>query len=119
MKDDNLILGRDIIKENKVDTYRDKVFIRQLVKRVRNIDPDIGAIFYPESNLIVFFWRRVIIHKVLLNEDQIDNLGLEYHINHIQKVVQMLKLGLLPIKEIKKARNNIKRLKLNYGKNIS
>lgn len=119
MKTKDEKLGRDLIKESGVDVWYDKVFVRHLVKKIQDIDPDIGAVLFPESKLVVFFWKRIIIHKVLLNEDQTENLSIDWHVNEVKKVIKMLKLNLIPIRDLNNIKSQAKKLKLNYGKKLN
>jgi len=113
------VLGRDLIKENKVDVWYDKVFVRHLIRKVQDIDPDIGAVLYLDQKLIVFFYKRIIIYKILMNEEQTEKIPLEYHLEQIRKIIKLLKLNLIPIRVLKTARSNIKNLKLNHGKRLN
>jgi hypothetical protein len=113
------ILGRDLIKKNKIDVWYDKVFVRHIVKKIQSVDPNIGAVLYPDQKLIVFFYKRIIIYKILMNEEQTEKFPLNYHIEQIKKIIRLLKLNMIPIRELKTARSNIKNLKLNYGKRLN
>ena len=112
------MLGRDLIKEKKVDVWYDKVFVRHIVRKVQDIDPDIGAVLFPDQKMIVFFWKRIIIYKILMNQDQTENLTIDYHLNRIKNIIRLLKLNLIPIKTLNSIRSRIKNLKLNNGKSL-
>lgn len=93
------MLARDYFKE---DAWIDKPFIKVLVNKVQDLDSDIGAFLYPETKQIIFFWKKVIIDKVTLNEYNTDKVSMEEHIKRIRSVLKNLKSGLIPIYPIQK-----------------
>jgi len=112
------MLGRDLIKEKKIDVWYDKVFVKHLVKKVQDIDPDIGAVLFPDQKLIVFFWKRIIIYKILMTKEQTNDLTIDYHLDKIRNVIRLLKLNLIPVKTLNSIKSRVKNIRLDYGKLI-
>ena len=102
-------LARDVFarSEDAKTAWIDRPFIRSVVKQVQAVDPDIGAFLYPETKQIIFFWKRVIVHKIILNEFNTETLKIEDHVKKVRTVVNGIKMGLIPIYEVKKGVANI------------
>lgn len=92
--------ARETVKNSKLDTWYDKVFVRNLIKEVQKVDPEVGAMIFPELNQIVFYWKRIIIHKVWMDEYNTEDLKLEDHKKKVADTIRYIKSGLINIHEL-------------------
>jgi len=105
--------ARDLI--SKVDTYFDKPFVRAFIRKVQDIDPDIGAVIALDKKMLVFIRKGIIIYKVILDKENLENIPFEKHIENIRSIVNLLKTGFVIPSQVKK---DAKRLNLKYGKRV-
>ncbi len=104
------MLARDL-DYKKIDAWLDKAFVKVLVKKVQALDPDIGAVLYPDTKLIVFIKGGIIIYKAILNEENTTNISIEQHVENIKKTLSALKSGLIPSYTIKQAKKQTARMR--------
>lgn len=80
--------------------YYDKLFVKHLVKECQRLDPSVGAVFFPETKQVVFYWNRLIVGKIMLDER---NLGIQpkEHAKKIHDTIRYVKAGLIPVNEIR------------------
>jgi hypothetical protein len=102
LKRDDLVLASERAK--KYNTEYDRVYATHLVKKVCGLDPDIGAFYFPNTKMIVFHVKNLIIHKVMMDEHNLsDPKSIDRHVEHVKKVLKMLELGLISVAQIKPA----------------
>ncbi|MDE2233735.1 MAG: hypothetical protein KGJ90_06560 [Patescibacteria group bacterium] len=94
------VLARELAERKKVDVYLDKLFIRQLVKEAQKISPDIGALVYTNTKLLVFLYRNIIIYNVQMDEYNLNEISIPRHAEQIRKIVKMIDLGMLKLRKI-------------------
>lgn len=87
----------------KLNTYKDKPFIKALVKGVQKVDPGIGAMIFPEVDEVVFYWKNIIIYKVWLDEYNTTKMTIEGHVKAVSTVVEMIKTGALNITPVQRS----------------
>lgn len=113
----SLPLARDVL-DYYGDTEEDKVFLRVFAKKVREIDEDVGLIYFPGVRTVVVHWKKVIVYKVILNEYNIGTVSLTHHINQIKKVVRLLKLGFLETRQVGNLAREAARMNVKLGKRM-
>ncbi len=96
---------------NKIDAWLDKAFVRVLVKKVQALDPDIGAVLYPDTKLIVFIKGGLIVYKTILNEENTDSISIEQHVENVKNMLSALKSGLIPVYTIKEAKKQTSKMR--------
>jgi hypothetical protein len=108
-----------LAKEYKqTENWYDRVFVKNLVKRVQDLDPNIGAILYQDTMMIVFMFDGIILYKVVLNELNTEEISIEEHIKRITQPLRMLKLGLIPAKDLDSIKKAVKNININIGKKL-
>lgn len=113
-------LSQEYINKRKGEFEYDKVFVKHLVKAIQKVDNGIGAIIYPHLKMVVFWLehegKNIIIHKVLLNKDNINDTTIQSHKEKVETAVRMIKLNLLPIKELNEAARQVKNANFKSGR---
>lgn len=89
-------------KEKKLDTQTDKLFIEHLTKQVQRFEPEVGSFYFPHIKTLVFYWRKIIIHKLMLNELNIEQIPMKKHISDIQRTIRMIDMGLIPLQDLQR-----------------
>jgi|SRR6185436_3464552 len=105
-----LQLSREAMADKKPDTYYDGVWVRHFIKDCQDVDPGIGGVLFGK-NILVLFWNRIIIYKVLLDEFNTSEVSIKYHKEQVEKVVRMLKLNMIPLKELRNSAKNFNKNK--------
>ena len=95
--------ARESFESSNVEAWYDKVFVKHLVKNIQDVDPGIGAFIFPEVKQIVFYWNKIILHKVWLDEHNTENTSIEEHKKTVADRIRYIKLGLLPIHELQQS----------------
>jgi hypothetical protein len=108
-------LARDIIK-NKEDNWYDKVFVKYFVKKVQDLDPDVGAIVYPDTFQLVFVWKGVIIYKITLNKLNVEDISVDKHIEKLKSTLIMLRMGMVSATVMQNIKNAPVKLNTKRGK---
>lgn len=85
--------GKMFEKKRQLDTEYDKVFVRHLIHRFQAVDPEVGAVFYPHSMSICFWWYGIIVYKVMLTEHNIEDVTIERHMDKFRAALMYLKLN--------------------------
>ena len=70
----------ETFQSKKMDTQYDKVFVRHIVRNFAKLCPDMGAVFYPLTQTIAFWYNGFIIYKLMLNEFNLDQTSMEEHL---------------------------------------
>ena len=96
--------SREVVEEKQPEVWYDRAFVRALQKSLAKHLPEVGAMIFEEQKIIVFFYRRVIIHKILL--DEFNTQDVERHVNLMRKIVTRIKLGAINIKPLVQPRLN-------------
>jgi hypothetical protein len=113
-------LARDMVKEKNLDLQYDKIFVKNLVKGIQKLSPDIGAYIFPETKMVVFWMDtvmgNVIIYKVLLDKNNVNDITPEEHIKKVETIVRLLKLNMIPLKELNQAAREVKRTNFKLGR---
>ena len=97
-------LARDVVAEKKQDLWYDKVFVKHFVKKVQELDENIGAMIYPDTFLLAFVYNGIIIYKISLNKENVEDISIEKHLRNIRRTLGFIRTGLIPATTI----NNIK-----------
>ena len=109
-----MTLARDLSHLNK-DTYKDQVFIKHLVKKIQDVDEDIGAFIYENTMTVVFFRNNIIIYKVRLDELNTSEISIERHVERVKSICKMIDLNLIPLKQIQ---GNLGKVNTKIGKQL-
>lgn len=112
-------LASERIKQKKIETWYDRVFVKHLVKRIQDVDPDIGAIIYPETKIIVFLWRKIIVHKVILDEYNTEEKKIEQHVKEVEDRMRILKLGIIPVTSMRAIEKEASKLNIKRGRRLT
>jgi hypothetical protein len=80
MEPPSLPTAAETFASKKLDTQYDKVFVRHLVKNFSKLSPDLGAVFYPHTQTIAFWYNGFIIYKLLLDQFNLDATSMEEHL---------------------------------------
>ena len=86
-----IVSAEETFQSKKVDTYYDKVFVRHLIHRFQGIDPEVGAVWYPHTQCVVFWWYGIILYKVMLTEHNVDEVSIQHHMDTFRMALQMVK----------------------------
>lgn len=117
-----LKLSREIIEAKGLDLQNDTVFIKHLVKEIQKISPEIGAWIYPKSHMVVFWMEtsagNVIIYKVLLDKNNVNDITPEQHAKKVEAIVRLLKLNMIPLKELNTAAREVKKINFKLGRQL-
>jgi hypothetical protein len=111
-------LGRDLVLKTKEDLWYDKLFVRHFVSKVRKLDPDITAMMYSSSFILVFMWRRIIIYKLTLNKLNVEDISIDLHLKRIAKTLSTLKLQMISQSDMIKIKKEASRLNPKLGKQL-
>ncbi|MEM5785014.1 MAG: hypothetical protein QW469_00545 [Candidatus Aenigmatarchaeota archaeon] len=103
--------SRELIAE--IDTYYDKPFVKVLIKKIQDLDPDIGAVIALDKKLLVFIKNEMVIYKVILDKENMENIPMETHIERVKSVLNLLKSGFVIPSQFKK---NFKKINQKYVK---
>lgn len=99
-------------KKKELDPFYDKVYLKYFIRQVQKISPDIGAIYFPETYQLIFFYKNVIIYKIILNKNNIEDISVERHLKNIRNIYLMLKNNLIVVDKIPQLKN----IKQNFNK---
>jgi len=117
--------SRELIEEKEaegLDLQYDKLFVKHLVKRIQKVSPDIGAFLYEKSKMIVFWMEtgvgNVIIYKVLLDKNNVNDITIEQHAKKVETIVRLLKLNMIPLKELNTAAREVKKINFKLGRQL-
>lgn len=99
----------------ELDTYFDKPFVKVFIKKVQELDPDIAVVIALEKKMLVLIRNEIVIYKVLLDKENMENISIETHLERIKSVLNLLKSGFVIPSQFKR---NTKRLNTKYGKLI-
>ena len=83
------------------DTYKDKLYIKHLVKAIQKVDEDIGAFIYESTMTVVFFRNNIIIYKLKLDEYN-TSIPIEKHAEKVKNLCRLIDLNFIPLKQIQK-----------------
>jgi hypothetical protein len=100
-------------KKNEVDAFYDKPFLRSFIRAVQKINPDIMAIYFPETYQLVFVYRWVIIYKIILNKTNLEDISVDLHLKNIRDIIRMLRNNILPSKSVSALQQNMRK---NFNK---
>lgn len=89
--------ARQYFQDKKHKTYYDKVFVKLLVKKVQKMNPEVGAFIFPDQLMLVFFYRKIIIDKIILNEENLERIPFENHVTRIKEIIKMLSENKIPL----------------------
>jgi len=112
-------LSRDFFKEKKINTWYDKIWVKYLVKEIQKVDNEIGAFIFPNIKTIAFWYKNIIIYKILLNEENVDKIKIAEHKKKVEQVVRLLKLNLIPLKDLKTAARQVKNINFQFGRKLN
>jgi hypothetical protein len=119
MKIEPLDLASERIKNKGIDLWYDKPFVKILVKKVQELDPNIGVIMYPETKMVVFLRDKLIVYKLYLDEHNTTKVTIEQHIEKIKNMIDALDRGLIFVKSLKDAQKEAKKLNIKRGKTLN
>lgn len=108
--------ARETIADSTVELWYDKLFVKHLVKKIQDLDVNIGAVIYPELKTIVFLWNKIIIHKAILDEHNTEDTTLDTHVKQAQTKLSLLKSGFIPRADMNMIRKEASRLNIKRGK---
>ena len=115
-------LSRDMVSEKNLDLQYDKVFVKHLVKEIQKLSPEIGAYIFEKSKMVVFWMQtsagNVIIYKVLLDKNNVNDISPEEHAKRCETIVRLLKLNMVPLKELNTAAKEVKRVNFKLGRQL-
>lgn len=100
--------ARERFQQVRQDVFHDKPFLRAFIRAVQKINPDIIAVYFPETYQLVFLYKWVIIYKIILNKENIEDISVDLHLKNIRQIILMLKNNLLPAKMINNIQQNTK-----------
>jgi len=83
------------------DTYKDKLYIKHLVKAIQKVDQDIGAFIYENTMTVVFFRNNIIIYKLKLDEFN-TSIPIEKHAEKVKTLCRMIDINMIPLKQLRK-----------------
>lgn len=110
-------LAREVVAEKKQDLWYDKLFVKHFVKKVQDLDEEIGAVLYPDTFLLVFVYKGVIIYKVTLNKENVEDISIEKHLKNIRRTLGFIRTGIVPVTTaINNIKANPKGLNTKFGK---
>jgi hypothetical protein len=112
-KSEPLDLSRDYTK--KLDTYFDRPFIKSLIKEIKKIDSSVWAVVYKELKMIIFLTGNIVFYKVMLTEQNIDQITIKQHRERAEKIFRLIKLNLVPIRELGQIKKEAARLDFKKG----
>lgn len=95
--------AREMMESKGIDTYEDRVFLRVLTKAVQKLNPDIGAVYFPNLKILVFYWHKVLIYKVIMDKYNTEDTKIEFHVKQIANTLKYLKAGLIPTRRLEDA----------------
>lgn len=81
----------ETFQSKKLDTQYDAVFVRHLVRNFSKLSPDLGAVFYPHTQTIAFWYNGFIIYKLLLDEFNLDATSMEEHLKRCWAALSYVK----------------------------
>ena len=112
--------SREYIESKEGQFENDKIFVKHLTKAIQSISDDIGAIIYPELHMVCFWMehndKKIIIYKVLLNKDNINDQTIEDHKKKVETAVRLIKLDMLPMKQLNEAARQVKNSNFKTGR---
>jgi hypothetical protein len=96
-------------RKNELDVFHDKPFLRAFIRTVQKIDPDIIAIYFPETYQLIFVYHWVVIYKIILNKYNVEDISVDLHLKNIKNIVIMLKNNLLPARTLVPIQEKLKK----------
>jgi len=110
------ILSRDLTK--KAETYYDRVWIKHLIKEIQKLDSSVWAVIYKELKMIIFMTGKIMFYKVMMTENNMEKIKIQQHKERASQILRLLKLNLVPIKELSIAQRGSAKLNFDSGKII-
>jgi hypothetical protein len=92
--------ARETFQSKKQDTWMDKTFVRIIVREIQKIDSDIGAFLFPETKTLLFFYKKIIIYKLTLNELNTEEIDIASHVKKVRATLHLIKIGAIPLYDI-------------------
>ncbi len=80
----------EYMEDKKFDMYYDKVFVRHLIKQFQKLSPDLGAVFYPHTQQVLFWYNGLIVYKVRLDEYNTSETSLAKHYEKCKMALTMI-----------------------------
>lgn len=98
----------------EMETFYDRPFIRSFVKAVQKIDSQITPFYFPNTYQLVFLYKKIIIYKIILNKNNLEDISVDLHLKNISNAVMMLRSNILPSKSVSRLQENVRK---NFNKN--
>lgn len=114
-------MAEDLARDKRLpETENDRTFVRHLVKKIQGVEPDVGGVYFDSTKMLVFYWRGVLIDKLILDKTNLEDIKMEEHIQRISRIIRMIKMGALPTYELDQSRSQMKNFnQRKTGKNIT
>lgn len=100
------------------EKYLDTAFVRAIKEEVEKIGVPVYIYFYEPLFTLVFMYEGIIIHKIILNEDNLEAIPIQTHIESIKRGVYMLKNGFIPFSTMNMIKERVKDINLKSAKKI-
>ena len=97
------------------DVELDLTWSKYLVNEIQTLSPYIGAVIFKDSRQVVFFYKNIIIYKVLMNELNIQDIKFKEHKEKVRTILKMIDLDFIPLKDLNECRKGIKGINLKLG----
>jgi len=104
-------------KKKEIDPFYDKTFLKSFIREVQKINSHIGAIYFPDTYQLVFYYKGVIIYKILLNKENLADISVDFHLKRIRNIGTMIYNNIIPVSTLKVLKERGKQLnKFKTGK---
>jgi len=115
--EDNVNLSREMMANKRgMNVEFDPTFCKYLIREIQRLSPDIGAVIFKDTKQIVFFYKNIIIYKVLMNALNIEEIKISEHKEKVKTILKMLDLNMIPLKDLQNCRKGIRGINLKLGK---